>query len=320
MKYIFLLFAFHCNLCFLAAQKDTVPLPEGRFFWDEGIVVFEFNELNYAAALARSDSQYVVFSDFDLLKAIREPNLSKWQQEGWQLSGVPDNYGLFQLRKPIESFTDQPNWLLRLLASTVGSSRPDSLVVVYKAANWYELDANRLTQQLVADTGNVVFRLKGYETTQKVILSGSFNQWNEQALTMRKTLTGWELRLNLPPGEYEYKFIADGKWTEDPDNPDKVVNQHGTFNSILKVHEYVRFMLPGYETANVVYLAGSFNNWNPNLMAMQRTPEGWVAHVPLVNGKHLYKFVVDGQWIIDPKNKRQEEDREGNVNSVLMIR
>ncbi|MBC8172950.1 MAG: hypothetical protein H7X71_03495, partial [Chitinophagales bacterium] len=36
-------------------------------------------------------------------------------------------------------------------------------------------------------------------------------------------------------------------------------------------------------------------------------------------GKYIYKFVVDGNWILDPDNPHMEENEFGNGNSVLWI-
>jgi 1,4-alpha-glucan branching enzyme len=66
-------------------------------------------------------------------------------------------------------------------------------------------------------------------------------------------------------------------------------------------------------------LAGSFNDWRKSEMPMHRTPEGWRLSVNLSGGKHHYKFIVDGNWIIDPENPIQEWDRDGNLNSVILI-
>ena len=33
---------------------------------------------------------------------------------------------------------------------------------------------------------------------------------------------GWELKVQMKPGEYEYRYIVDGHWMEDPSNPDKI--------------------------------------------------------------------------------------------------
>ena len=46
----------------------------------------------------------------------------------------------------------------------------------------------------------------------------------------------------------------------------------------------------------------------------------WARVLHLDPGKYHYKFVVDGKWIIDPKNPKVERDLSGNVNSLLEIK
>ncbi len=52
----------------------------------------------------------------------------------------------------------------------------------------------------------------------EVILTGSFNNWDEQQLKMKKTDSGWSKTLILPGGKHHYKFIVDGEWKVDPEN------------------------------------------------------------------------------------------------------
>ena len=62
----------------------------------------------------------------------------------------------------------------------------------------------------------------------------------------------------------------------------------------------VQFSL-GAPTAHEVYVAGTFNDWNPKATPMLQDGEGpWVAKVNLLPGEYEYKFVVDGEWICDP--------------------
>ena len=71
-----------------------------------------------------------------------------------------------------------------------------------------------------------------------------------------------------------------------------------------------------------VSLAGTFNNWNKDAWPMKPDGDGrtWRFSTKLDPGKHLYKFVLDGdKWIVDPKAAKNEDDGGGNINSVLMI-
>lgn len=69
-----------------------------------------------------------------------------------------------------------------------------------------------------------------------VFLAGDFNGWNATALPLQKDGDGlWTVSLALDAGSYEYKFVVDGAWLEDPDNPEKVEDPFGGSNSKLTV-------------------------------------------------------------------------------------
>jgi Glycogen recognition site of AMP-activated protein kinase len=54
---------------------------------------------------------------------------------------------------------------------------------------------------------------------QEVYLVGDFNLWNPTVERMSANGDDFEVRLFLVAGEYRYKFVVDGKWIADPDNP-----------------------------------------------------------------------------------------------------
>jgi len=55
--------------------------------------------------------------------------------------------------------------------------------------------------------------------------------------------------------------------------------------------------------ASQVYWAGDFNGWSTSANALVRDDGGaWRLTLPLAAGEHAYKFVVDGNWIVDPDN------------------
>jgi hypothetical protein len=73
--------------------------------------------------------------------------------------------------------------------------------------------------------------------------------------------------------------------------------------------------------AEVVYLAGSFNQWQPRLTPM--TPDAdkrvWTLMLNLPAGAHQYKFVVNGtDWRSDP-TAPAIDDGNGNLNSVVWV-
>jgi hypothetical protein len=161
-----------------------------------------------------------------------------------------------------------------------------------------------------------IFRLTGFTEAREVVIAGSFNQWREFEWRMKKTTTGWELPYTLGPGNYTYKFKVDGKWIADPANQ---MTSPGTGNSYLVIKPNFTFRLKGFTMAKEVYLAGSFNSWDPKSFRMQKERDGWVFPVHLSTGKHLYKFIVDGEWIIDPGNKLWEQNEHHTGNSLIWI-
>lgn len=69
-----------------------------------------------------------------------------------------------------------------------------------------------------------------------VILMGDFNNWNPKTHPMKSEGNGlWEKNVLIPPGKYEYKFLVDGQWKEDPKNDQSCPNCFGTSNSILNL-------------------------------------------------------------------------------------
>lgn len=165
----------------------------------------------------------------------------------------------------------------------------------------------------IGDT--MYFALKGHSAIKEVHVAGNFNAWNAAELFMEKVDGGWRLPYVLAPGNYEYKFILDGRWITDPDNPYTLKSG----NSFIAVKPNHVFTLEGYAGARNVILAGSFNGWNPNSYEMIIKDDKWVFPLYLSPGKHTYKFIVDGKWISDPGNELWEKNEYGSTNSVLWI-
>ncbi|MCP5066453.1 MAG: AAA family ATPase [bacterium] len=73
-----------------------------------------------------------------------------------------------------------------------------------------------------------------------VRIAGDFNGWvPDKDVRSLVRADGadrvWTKILNLPPGTYHYRYVVDGKWREDPDNPHAVPGPVGGRNSVLVV-------------------------------------------------------------------------------------
>jgi 5'-AMP-activated protein kinase regulatory beta subunit len=73
---------------------------------------------------------------------------------------------------------------------------------------------------------------------KEVILMGDFNNWSPEKHPMQRDENGmWNKVVMLSPGNYEYKFLVDGKWKEDPRNDHLSPNCFGTYNNVIKLPE-----------------------------------------------------------------------------------
>ena len=84
-------------------------------------------------------------------------------------------------------------------------------------------------------SGSTSFEWNGNAAVEKVQLAGSFTQW--KPVEMEKNSAAdekWALKLDLSPGEYEFKFVVDGNWVHDELLPTKT-DEEGTKNNVIKV-------------------------------------------------------------------------------------
>lgn len=70
-----------------------------------------------------------------------------------------------------------------------------------------------------------------------------------------------------------------------------------------------------------VYVAGTFNDWNPkrNRMRFSKASGKYGTTLELAPGTHEYKFIVDGEWLVDPACEKWVSNRFDTLNSVLNV-
>ena len=66
-------------------------------------------------------------------------------------------------------------------------------------------------------------------------LAADFNHWDPQADPMVKKDGIFSITYDLWPGEYQYKFVVDGRWCFDPAATIQVPNGWGSMNSVIRV-------------------------------------------------------------------------------------
>lgn len=72
--------------------------------------------------------------------------------------------------------------------------------------------------------------------------------------------------------------------------------------------------------ARKVCIAGSFNDWQPEVSEMIPMGSGkWVKDLELVPGTYAYRFIIDGKWITDPRCAHTVPNAFGETNSLLLV-
>jgi len=198
-------------------------------------------------------------------------------------------------------------------------------------------------------TVSVTFSFKPSGTPGSVFLAGTFNNWSPTATAMSDTDGDgiYEVTIELEPGDYQYKFVVDGNWYEDPYSSDYTPDGFGGKNSVLVVPEGVDKLITGIASkggtvegasaekgkkvkvvflfeagagANI-YVAGTFNGWDPAKDRLSDTDGDGIYEVTLelAPGRYEYKFVKDGEWLTDESAADFADDGFGGKNSVLFV-
>jgi 1,4-alpha-glucan branching enzyme len=262
----------------------------------------ELDSILKVAGLDSSNTEKISRADFSGLSA------DGWNMSRQENSMVEFNRSLMDLNNDLQS---KPYWITTRIPQING--KPGYPAKVNYGINKYA----KVTVYELA-SGFTRFIFPGAQQAKRVFLSGSFNNWSTLKGVMKKTDGGWLLDVKLQPGAYEYKYIVNGRWTTDPNNLLVVDDGAGNTNSVYYKYNYT-FKLPGYASSHRVAVAGDFNGWNANEIVMDKTANGWQKQLYLNDGMHVYRFMVDGQWITDPSNPVKIKDESGNENSVINL-
>ncbi|WP_075342771.1 glycogen-binding domain-containing protein [Tenacibaculum agarivorans] len=319
MKYFSIIF-----LCFVFINFSSFSQKKAvKGYKIEGdYVVFTFDKRDYTEATDERTQKRLDFQDFDIKNVVVSGNFNLWSRDSWKMTKI--NSYIYELRKKITDFKDEFDWEFKFVINNSIWAEPSkdisNITPATEGSISYYTYNLKMYKAYPSKKGNVKFKLKGYKNAKKVIVTGSFNKWNQNLFEMERNENGWELILQMKPDKYEYRFIVDGQWMEDPSNPFKVPNEFGEYNSLIDINVSVEFFVRDFKNAEEVILAGSFNNWSTSSFKMRKVKNGWTYKMKLPSGKHHYKYIVDGKWKVDPSNPVREFDGHGNINSVKMVK
>ena len=81
----------------------------------------------------------------------------------------------------------------------------------------------------------VTFTLEAPDA-ETVVLQGDFSDWEQQPVSLKRLKSGqWKATVALDEGSYEYRYIVDGKWVDDPQCHLRVHNPFGSHNCVRVV-------------------------------------------------------------------------------------
>ncbi|WP_455382957.1 hypothetical protein [Salinispira pacifica] len=133
----------------------------------------------------------------------------------------------------------------------------------------------------------------------------------------------------------EYRIVVDGLWIADPQNPNSmIVPDTDVSLSVADIPPQPGpppvspQLLPGNRVqfffdappGRTVYVAGSFNNWDPYMHRMEETSPGhYTLTIRVMPGTYYYNFVADGRRVPDPDNTNSAFSRDGTAVSVFHV-
>jgi RNA polymerase-binding transcription factor DksA len=103
-------------------------------------------------------------------------------------------------------------------------------------------------------------------------------------------------------------------------NMPKRIKSNGSQTSRGNQNNSIQRLLRIDPDAHEVFVAGSFNNWNPCSTPLTNIGHGrWIKELSLAPGRYEYQFVVDGRWLPDRQAEELAFNEFGELNSVVRI-
>jgi len=71
----------------------------------------------------------------------------------------------------------------------------------------------------------------------RVQVAGDFNEWKPEGSELEAVGLVWKKTLKLAPGRYRYRYVIDGEWHSDPNNPAFEPSTYGGVDSVVVVDQ-----------------------------------------------------------------------------------
>ncbi|MDO8525250.1 MAG: AAA family ATPase [Candidatus Omnitrophota bacterium] len=108
--------------------------------------------------------------------------------------------------------------------------------------------------------------------------------------------------------------------SEAPNNRLSDNTRPSLIESVESLSGGVRFAIDA-PNAKDIYVVGDFNHWKTGEEnRLSRTPDGrWEKSLGLASGRYKYKFIVDGEWVLDSQNSERIQNAFGTFDSIINL-
>ena len=145
-------------------------------------VVFSFDVRDYTKFTKEHTGQVLDFNDFDIENVVVSGEFNNWSRDNWYMKKI--NEYKYELRKSITDFNDEFSWEFKFIINNTYWAEPSRYDSNIEKAtkNGYRLGVYNLKMYTAYpnENGNASFKLRGFTNAKKVIVTGSFNKWNEK--------------------------------------------------------------------------------------------------------------------------------------------
>lgn len=111
-----------------------------------------------------------------------------------------------------------------------GTLAPVSVLSFFSGKTKWDIPVYKTTKKKVPYSFD-----PGKNTYKTVQIKGDMNAWNPSSTVLKLENGVWKTDFYVVPGQYGYLLLLDGKEAQDPNNPKKIDNGMGKFNSLLEV-------------------------------------------------------------------------------------
>ncbi|MBM3246201.1 MAG: chromosome partitioning protein ParA [Candidatus Omnitrophica bacterium] len=92
-----------------------------------------------------------------------------------------------------------------------------------------------ILKEELSGLSEIVFSIAAPQA-REVYLAGDFNNWRlDNSSRMQQDNGSWKKKIDLAAGKYRYRFVVDGNWIEDSNNPHRQINPYGEMDSLIEI-------------------------------------------------------------------------------------